>query len=115
MSEQGWRAFLAADGLDDWAVHHCGASTVFRVTSLQEAARLAVAVADVPGLAGSGAVVTITDRGLSVRLSRDLWSLEVGNVELARAVSVVARQHGSSADLAAVQEVQVAVAARQDE
>jgi len=34
MSEQGWRAFLAADGLDDWVVLHGGAAAVFRVPPL---------------------------------------------------------------------------------
>ncbi len=26
MSEQGWQAFLAADGVDDWVVLHGGAT-----------------------------------------------------------------------------------------
>jgi 4a-hydroxytetrahydrobiopterin dehydratase len=115
MSEQGWRAFLAADDVDDWAVLHGGATTVFRVASMQEAARLAESIAEVPGLAGSGAVLTVTDRGLGVRLTRDVWGLEARHIELARAVSAVTREHGATADLAAVQEVQVAVAAKQDE
>ena len=38
MSEQGWRQFLAAEGVDDWVVLHGGASAVFRVPSLGEAA-----------------------------------------------------------------------------
>lgn len=54
MSEQGWREFLAAEGVDDWVVLHGGATAVFRVPSLCEAARLAEAVAQVPGLEGSG-------------------------------------------------------------
>ena len=113
MSEEGWRRFLAADDVDDWAVLHGGASAVFRVASLQEAARLAGAVAEVIGLAGSGgAVMTITDRGLSVRLTRDLWGLEARHVELARAISAVAREHGATADLTAIQEVQLAIAAK---
>ena len=50
VSEQGWREFLAAEGVDDWVVLHGGATAVFRVGSLGEAARLAEAVAQVPGL-----------------------------------------------------------------
>ena len=34
MSEQGWRDFLAAEGVDDWVVLHGGATAVFRVGSL---------------------------------------------------------------------------------
>ena len=47
MSEQGWREFLAAEGVDDWVVLHGGATAVFRVPSLGEAAQLAEAVAQV--------------------------------------------------------------------
>ena len=115
MSEQGWKDFLAADGLDDWIVLHGGATAVFRVASLEEAARLAGAVAAAPGLAGSGALVTVADRGLTVRLTRDLWRLEPQHIELARAVSAIARAHDAPADRAAVQEVQLAIAAKPDE
>ena len=51
---------------------------------------------------------------LTVRLTRDLWGLETRHVELARAVSAVARQHGAVADRTAVQEVQLAIAAKPD-
>ena len=30
MSEQGWKEFLAADGVDDWVVLHGGATAVFQ-------------------------------------------------------------------------------------
>ena len=39
MSEQGWRNFLGADGVDDWVVLHGGAVAAYRVGSLAEAAR----------------------------------------------------------------------------
>lgn len=45
MSEQGWRQFLAADGVGDWVVLHGGATAVFRVPSLHDAARLAAKAA----------------------------------------------------------------------
>lgn len=54
MSEQGWKDFLAAEGVGDWVVLHGGATAVFRVGSVAEAARLAGAVAAIPGLAGWG-------------------------------------------------------------
>lgn len=115
MSEQGWQDFLAAEGLDDWVVLHGGATAVFRVRSVREAAQLAEAVADVPGLDGSGALLTVADDRLTVRLSRDLWGLEQRHVELARAVSAVAQERGAGADRASVQEVQLAIAAKPDE
>ena len=114
MSEQGWRDFVGAEGLGDWAGLHGGAAAMFRVGSVREAARLAEAIGEIPGLEGSGTVLTITDAGLTVRLTRDMWQLEPRHVDLARAVSAVAREHGAIADRAAIQEVQLAIAAKPD-
>jgi 4a-hydroxytetrahydrobiopterin dehydratase len=114
MSEQGWREFLAADGVDDWVVLHGGATAVFRVAALGEAARLAEAVAQVPGLEGSETLLTIAGGRLTVRLSRGVFRLEERHIALARAVSAVAREHGGVADRTAAQEVQLAIAAQPD-
>lgn len=114
MSEAGWQAFLDADGIADWVVLHGGATAVFRTRSLASAAVLAAAIAEVPGLEDADAVLTLGRERVSVRLSRDLWQLEAAHVELARRVSAVARNHGARADRAAVQEVQVAIAAKRD-
>jgi 4a-hydroxytetrahydrobiopterin dehydratase len=113
MSEQGWRDFLAADGIDDWVILHGGPTAVFRVGSLGEAARLAVAVAEVPGLEPRTLLTAASDR-LTVKLTREMWGTEAQHVEVARAVSAVAREHGAVADRGAVQEVQLAVAAKPD-
>ena len=61
MSEQGWRDFRAADGIDDWVVLHGGATAVFRVGSVGEAARLAEAIGAAPGVECTGVVMTIRD------------------------------------------------------
>jgi 4a-hydroxytetrahydrobiopterin dehydratase len=111
MSDQGWRDFLAAENVGDWVVLHGGATAVFRVLSLCDAARLADAVAQVPGIDGAGVLVTIADDHLTVRLTRGIWQLEPRHIELARAVSTVARRHGAVADRTRAQEVQVAIAA----
>jgi 4a-hydroxytetrahydrobiopterin dehydratase len=87
---------------------------VFRVPSLDAAARLAEAVARVPGLDGAGVLMTIADNHLTVRLTRDIWQLEPRHVELARAVSAVVRAHGAIGDRTRVQEVSLAIAARPD-
>jgi 4a-hydroxytetrahydrobiopterin dehydratase len=110
MSEQGWRRFLAAEGVDDWVVLHGGAMAVFRVASLGAAARLAEAVAAVPGL--DGALMTIAGGQLTVRLTRGVFRLEERHVELAQRVSAVAREHGATADRGLAQEVQLAIAAQ---
>jgi 4a-hydroxytetrahydrobiopterin dehydratase len=113
MSEQGWRAFLSADGVDDWVILHGGPTAVFRVESLQEAARLAVAVAAVAGL-GPRTLLSVTSDHLTVKLTREMWGVESSDVEVARAISAKAREHGASADRSAVQEIQIAVAAKPD-
>lgn len=112
MSEQGWREFLTAEGVGDWAVLHGGATAVYRVRSLGEAVRLADAIANAPGIAGAGVLLTIADAHVTIRLTRDLWALESRHVALARAVSAVARERGAVPDRAAIQEVQLAVAAK---
>jgi 4a-hydroxytetrahydrobiopterin dehydratase len=114
MSEQGWREFLSADGVDDWVILHGGPTAVFRVGSLLDAARLAAAVAALPGLETRTLLTAAFDR-LTVKLTREMWGTEVRHVEVARAISAVAREHGATADRGAVQEVQLAVAAKPDE
>jgi 4a-hydroxytetrahydrobiopterin dehydratase len=66
VSDQGWRDFLAAEDLADWVVLHGGATAVFRVLTLGDAARLADAVAQVPGIEGEGVLLTIADDQLTV-------------------------------------------------
>ena len=114
MSEQGWQDFLGAEGVSDWVVLHGGATAAFRVGSLSEAARLAEAVAKTPGIADAGVLLTLADTLVTIRLSRDVWSLEPRHVQLARAVSAVARKHGAVPNRAVVHEVQVAIAAKRD-
>jgi 4a-hydroxytetrahydrobiopterin dehydratase len=115
VSDQGWRSFLAAQGGSDWVVLHGGAAAVFLVDSVVEAARLAEAIAREPGLDGAGVLMTMADGQLTVRLTRGVERLEDRHVQLAQAVSAVAREHGAVADRTRVQEVQLAIAARPDE
>jgi 4a-hydroxytetrahydrobiopterin dehydratase len=115
VSEQGWIDFLHADGVDDWVVLHGGATAVFRVVSLGEAADLAAAIAEVSGLQAEGALLTIAADRLTVRLTRGVFQLEPTHVELARAVSAVARSRGVGVDRSAAQEVQLAIAAKPDD
>ena len=111
MSEQGWRAFLMADGVEDWVVLHGGATAVFRVGSLGAAAGLASVIAELPGVDGSGVLMTVTDRQLTVRLTRGVFRIEEAHIDLARTISATAREHGADVDRAAAQEIQVAIAA----
>lgn len=91
MSEQGWHDFLAAEAVEGWVILHGGATAVFRLGSLREAASLAQALSEAPGIESSGVMLTLADDRLTVRLSRDVWQLESRHIELARTISAVAR------------------------
>ena len=58
--------------------------------------------------------MTLTDGQLTVRLTRGIFQLEERHVELAQAVSAVAREHGATADRTLAHEVQLAIAAQPD-
>lgn len=112
MSEHGWREFLGADGVGDWAVLHGGATAVFQVRCLGDGVRIADAIAHLPGIEGRGVLLTLAEQRVTIRLTRDLWALESEHVELARAISAVARARGAVPDRSAIQEVQLAIAAK---
>ena len=113
MSEEGWKTFITAEGVDDWVVLHGGPTAVFRVASLAEGARLANAIAErVPSLAGTRAAITLTASRLTVRLTRGVFFVEPQHVAVAGEISAVARELGAVADRAAVQEIQLAIAAK---
>jgi 4a-hydroxytetrahydrobiopterin dehydratase len=111
MSEDGWRAFLSSEGVQDWVILHGGPTAVFTVGSLRDAAELATAISDLPGL-GPRTVLTAASDRLTVKLTREMWGTEPEHVDVAQAISRVARERGAVADTSAVQEVQLAVAAK---
>lgn len=114
MSEEGWKRFLSAEGVEDWVVCHGGPTAVFEVGPLAEAAQLAERVAGAV-TDDEGVVMTAAAGQLTVRLTRDVWHLEERHVELARTISAIARSLGATPNRRAVQEVQVAIAALPDE
>lgn len=114
MSEKHWQEFLQADGLEDWVVLHGGPSAVFLTPSLSSAAELASAIAQLPGLEGSQAQLTLVSKRLTVRLTREIWKIELEHVGLAREISRIAKSFGAVAAPSQVQEVQFAIAAKPD-
>jgi 4a-hydroxytetrahydrobiopterin dehydratase len=114
MSEQGWKQFLGSQDVDDWVVLHGGPKAVFKVSSLENSARLAMAIAAAP-LSHCELLITISKTSLSVRITRDIWQIEPHHLEIARAISEIASQHGFAADRAGAQEVQVAIASKKEE
>ncbi len=114
MSEEGRSAFLAASGVEEWAVLHGGPTAVFRTSSLADAAALAQAIAAVPGLDGTNAQINLLAEQVTVRLTREVWKIEESHIALAHAISAAARAHGAAADRAAIHEVQFAISAKPD-
>ena len=114
MSEEGRSAFLAASGVEEWAVLHGGPTAVFRTSSLVDAAALAQAIAAVPGLDSTNAQINLLAEQVTVRLTREVWKIEESHIALARAISAAARAHGAAADRAAIHEVQFAISAKPD-
>jgi 4a-hydroxytetrahydrobiopterin dehydratase len=114
MGDEGRSAFLAAPGVEAWAVLHGGPTAVFRTSSLADAAALAQAIAAVPGLNDTHAQITLLSDRVTVRLTREVWKIEESHIAVARAISDVARAHGAVADRAAVHEIQFAIAAKPD-
>lgn len=114
MSEQGWREFLNAENLKDWVVLHGGPTAVFRVQTFQDAATLAHSIAQIPEIDGTHAQITIVSKRLTVRLTREVWRIEAGHIEIARTISMIAESHSAVAEPHEVQEVQVAISAKPD-
>lgn len=114
MSDQGRLEFLGADALEDWVVLHGGPTAVFSTQSLRDSAALALAIAQLPELEGTHAQLNLVSKRLTVRLTREVWNIEVEHIELARTISKIARAHGAVAQRNQVQEMQVAIAAKPD-
>jgi 4a-hydroxytetrahydrobiopterin dehydratase len=114
MSDEGWRAFLAAEGVEEWAVLHGGPTAVYRTASLADAAALAQAIAALPGLEGTNVQLSVVSDRLTVRLTREVWKIEAAHIDLARAITALARTKGAVADRTAIHEVQVAISAKPD-
>ncbi len=114
MSDQGWKEFLATEDLTDWVVLHGGPTAVFQTKSLAAAAELAQAIAQLPGLDGTAAHLSLVSRSLTIRLTREVWNTEIEHIKIAREISKIARSHSAVANPGLVQEVQFAIAAKPD-
>jgi 4a-hydroxytetrahydrobiopterin dehydratase len=114
MSDQGWKEFLATEDLTDWVVLHGGPTAVFQTKSLSASAELARAIAQLPGLDGTAAHMSLVSRSLTIRLTREVSNTEAVHIEIARQISKIAKTHGAVGESRLVQEVQFAIAAKPD-
>lgn len=96
MGERGFQEFLRADGLEDWVVLHGGATAAFRVVPLPRRRSWPRQWRRSPTSKALADCLRSPTIRLTVRLTRDLWMLEPRHVGLARAVSAVARSHGTT-------------------
>ena len=102
--------FLETAGLEDWRVLGEGAVACFRTGSFATGVRFVQAVAELPG--DRRPALDLRDDCVTVRLitaSAGYYGLTATEVELARQVSTIARELGSTAGPVALHGVEVAI------
>ena len=104
----GPHAFHSLEGVADWRVLSEGAKAFYRTSSFGESARFVAAIAGLDGIEGHPPAVDMRAGGVTVRLitSTDAYmGMTQQDVDAARRISAVAREHGLTADPAAVQDL----------
>src|SRR4051794_3290061 len=94
----------------DWRVVSDGACAFFRTTSLGQAAGFVEAIAQVPNLNEHRYGIDIRQAGVTVRvvtLRDDYMGMTDRDVELALAISAIAREHGLTSDPSRIQSMLV--------
>jgi 4a-hydroxytetrahydrobiopterin dehydratase len=107
-----WRQFRESEGVDDWRNLSGGATTMFRTRSFSAATRFAAAIGAMPGVEHHRPAIDIRDEGVTVQLltvTETYRGMSQPDVDLAREISALARQHGLVPDPTAVQSLQVYV------
>lgn len=98
--------FLASEGVEDWRVVEVGACAFFRTGSMAERARFVAAIGDLPDVDEHPPEIDIRRDGVTVRLitmADDWYGPSERDVDLARRISAVAREHGLTADPSVLQ------------
>lgn len=106
--------FTEAEGTRDWRVLGDGATTFFRTGSFAASARLVAAIAPLADQHGRPPDVDVRATGVTVRiltLTAEYAGLTTDDLELARAISAVAREQGAEADTDELQSLLVIVGA----
>lgn len=102
------RAFREAGGTEDWPVLGDGAATFVRTTSFEESTRFVAAIGALPGVDEHPPAIDIRTDGVTIRLlttADDWWGMGRLDIDLARAISALAREHGLAPDRGEVQSV----------
>ncbi|HEU4513601.1 MAG TPA: VOC family protein [Nocardioidaceae bacterium] len=104
------RQFHEADGVADWRVAGMGALTHFRTGSFAAGVELLDAIGELAEIANHHPDIDLRYSGVTVRLfSHDILGLSERDIDLARQISVAARELDIPADPSAVQDVQLTV------
>jgi 4a-hydroxytetrahydrobiopterin dehydratase len=104
------RQFQESEGLEDWRVISEGACIFLRTGSFAESARLAQAIAELPGLEEHPPAVDIRQGGMTIRLisiADDYMGMTERDVQVALQITTAARDLGLVADPASVQSLLV--------
>lgn len=102
------REFLQTEGVEDWRATSDGALAFFRTASFTESVELVRALGDAIKANGHQPDIDIRDDGVTARLitvHESLYGLTYADVELARKISVVAREQGLTSDPSVLQSV----------
>ena len=100
------RQFRDSGGVEDWRVLADGAYAFFRTESFNAGSRLVGAIGELPGIDDHHPDVDLRRAGVTVRLitiTDDYFGMSLGDVDLARRISALAREHGATADTSSVQ------------
>lgn len=104
------RQFHESDGVEAWRVVGDGACAYFPTGSFAAGARLVQAIGQLGGVEDHPPDVDLRPDGVTVRLitvADDWYGMSMRDLEVARQISVIAREQGLTADPSAVQSVLV--------
>ena len=102
------KEFHQAEGAQDWRIVSDGACAFYRTSSFAEAANLARAISEIPGVEDHPPAVDIRHDGVTVRLvtlNSEYMGMTARDLELARLISEKARELRVTADPSAIQSV----------
>lgn len=103
-----WSEFRESDGVDDWRNLSDGACAMFRTPSFAAAAAFVAAISRLPAAEDHAPAVDIRGDGVTVQLvtvTDDYDGMSKRDVELARGISRLAREHDLVSDPSAVQSI----------
>ncbi len=103
------RQFQAADGARDWRVLAAGASACFRTTGYTQGADFVGRLARLDVVAGHPPDIDVRASAVTVRIATPGVGLTDDDLEVARAVSGLARELGLAPNPAAVQEINLTI------